>query len=741
MVVTVDRREFSYRNVIVTQNQERLVMSWDKKIRRVLVLSSLIVLPTFAQQPVFRRATPPAPEIKPTEVKLYPDRCGSCHGNDMKGGSGPSILDYIRYHTDVEVTVVVRSTAAHLDLQLPNDELRQVLADVRVLAGTNPTMATGGFTGRGFTYGRGGRSVPTSEESTPAGPLTPVPNFQPRQTTLTLANGRTLQGTLMAQTDSDAQLLTADGKYHLLARDGEKYRDKPIEPKSNWLSYHGSDSGNRFSTLDQINKANAEKLSVAWRLPIPSSPRLQATPIVVDGIMYMTGWNELYALDATTGSPVWSYREPHTEGILGEAGRGSNRGVAISGDRLFFLTDRAHLLAFDRKRGTKLWDVELGSIKDSVMASSAPLIAGDLVIMGVGGGEEGIRGFVDAYKISTGEHAWRFYTIPKRGEEAAKTWIGNALEHGCGATWMTGSYDPALDLVYWGTGNPCPDGNGAERLGDNLYTSSVVALSLKAGQLKWYFQFTPHDTHDWDSTQSMILIDRKWNGSDRKLLLHGDRNGYFFVLDRTNGELLLAQPLASKVTWTTGYDKDGHPILTSASESTPEGTATCPSGFGGPNWPDPSFNPITNLFYVRVSDSCGIFTAGVDPLSEVNRWSGGGVPNDTARQGLKQLLNGYETGDFIRAVDIFTGKKVWDFPDAERSGVLSTAGGVVFIGGPGGLTVLDAKTGEDLKLLDVDLPPSPPPVLTASPMTYMVGGKQYVVLSGVGVVVAYALSN
>ncbi len=203
----------------------------------------------------------------------------------------------------------------------------------------------------------------------------------------------------MAETESDAQLLAADGKFHLLARAGDKYQDKPIEPKSDWLTYHSSDSGNRYSTLDQINTSNVRKLSVAWKFPIPSSPRLQATPLVVDGIMYMTGWNELYAIDATTGSPIWSYHEPHTAGILGEAGRGSNRGVGISGNRVFFLTDSAHLLAFDRKTGAKLWNVELGSVKDSVMASSAPLIVGDLIMVGVGGGEEGIRGFIDAYKI------------------------------------------------------------------------------------------------------------------------------------------------------------------------------------------------------------------------------------------------------------------------------------------------------------------------------------------------------
>ncbi len=709
-------------------------------MRRLLLVLCLFALPAFAQQPASTAVPPASTQPKPPDVKAYPALCGSCHGADMKGGTGPSILQYIRYHTDIEVTAVLHNNAAHKALQIPEDQLREVLADVRVLAGTNPTMATAGFTGRSFVYGRGGREVAQTETDQPSVPVK-IPNFQPRPETLTLTDGHRLSGTLMAQTDSDAQLLAADGKIHLLARVGDKYQDKPIEPKSDWLTYHGSISGDRYSTLDQINTGNVQKLSMAWKFPIPSSPRLQATPIVVDGIMYMTGWNELYAIDATTGSPIWSYREPHTAGILGEAGRGSNRGVAISGDRVFFITDNAHLMAFDRKTGAKVWSVELGSIRDSVMASSAPLIVGGLIMVGVGGGEEGIRGFIDAYKISNGEHAWRFYTIPKRGDKEAKTWVGNALEHGCGATWMTGSYDPKLGLVYWGTGNPCPDDNGSERMGSNLYTCSVVALSLKTGELKWYFQFTPHDTHDWDSTQSMILLDRKWEGKDRKLLLHGDRNGYFYVLDRTDGELLLAQPLASKVTWTTGYTKDGHPILTPTSESTPGGTAICPGGFGGTNWPDPSFDPQTNLFYARVADSCGIYTAGVDPLSKVNRWTGGGMPDEKARQAMKDLMAGYAAGDYIRAVDIFTGKKVWDYRFNERSGVLSTAGGLVFIGAPSGLMILDAKTGKELANVDADVTPTLPPVLAASPMTYMVGGKQYVALPATGVLVTYALSN
>ena len=709
-------------------------------LRRTLLLASCLLTPLALGQD----AGPPgdAPKTPPpaNEVKVYSTLCASCHGADMKGGSAGSILGYVRYHTDSEVTGRVQQTGVHSSLQLSADEWKELLREIRALAGTNPNMATGGFTGQSWTWEHSFHLHPAPPEPD-LGPGAYAPKFQPRPETLTLTNGQTLKGTLLAESSSDAQLLTADGIVHLLAREGSKYLDKPIEPKKDWLTYHGSISGDRFSTLDQINVSNASKLGVAWKFPIPSSPRLQGTPLVEAGVMYMTGWNELYALDATTGSEIWSYHQRHTPGILGEAGRGSNRGVAISGKRLFFLTDSAHLLAFDKTTGTKLWEVESGSIHDGVMASSAPLVAGDLVLIGVGGGEEGIRGFIDAYKVDSGEHAWRFYTIPKRGEKAAGTWRGNAIEHGCGASWMTGSYDAKLDLVYWGVGNPCPDAIGTERMGDNLYTDSVVALSRRTGELKWYFQFTPHDTHDWDSTQSMVLIDQKWQGQERKLLVHGDRNGYFFVLDRTDGSFLLAEPLSSKVTWSTGYGKDGRPILSSAAEATAGGTATCPGGFGGTNWIDPSYSPITKLFYVRASDTCGIYAAGVDPLDASNRWSGGGKPTDTALQALKELMDGYPTGDFIRALDIFTGKKVWDYPDPERSGILSTAGAVLFIGAPNGLIALDARTGKELAAVDADLQPTVPPVFAASPMTYMVGGKQYVVLPATGVVVAYALSG
>jgi len=404
-------------------------------------------------------------------------------------------------------------------LQLSASEQRAIAKDLRGMTGTNPSMATGGYLGARRNFG--------ATKIEPQLDIPPKPVFIPIQVTVKIEGGKSLSGKMMAQTDRDATLLDGSGTFHLLSRKGDVYGEKPILPKSDWLENHGDNMGNRYSRLEQINTGTVRRLAKAWELPIPTSARLQATPVAVDGILYMVGWNEIYAIDGTTGEQLWSYSEPRHEGILGEAGSGANKGAAISGDRVFMVTDHAHVLAFNRKTGAKLWDAEMGDYREGYSSSVAPLIVGDLVITGVSCGEEGCRGLLDGYEAATGKRVWRFYTIPARGEPGSETWIGQALEHGCGTTWTTGSYDPSLDLIYWGTGNPCPDNIGDERKGDNLYTSSVVALDAKTGKLRWYYQFTPHDVHDWDSTQPMALVDAIWEGKPRKLLLHVDKNGMF----------------------------------------------------------------------------------------------------------------------------------------------------------------------------------------------------------------------
>ena len=672
------------------------------------------------------------PGVRAQSTGAYEMRCASCHGPDMTGAKGPaapSILVYVRYHVDKEITDIIRKGHHGVPADLSEEELRQIIAQMRKLAGTNPAMATGGYTGS-----RGAGPPPAvfpAPEPRPAAPG--IGNTAP--TTIKMADGQLRTGILLGQSLSSATLLEAgNAKFTLLSRDGDVYREKPIAPKRDWLFYDGDYTGNRYSTLDQISHANVQRLAPAWMFPMPGT-QPQATPVVVDGIMYVTGWNQLFALDATTGRTLWSYQEPRHSGIISEAGIGVNRGATIVGDRVFMVTDHAHVLAFNRFTGERLWTVEMGSYLESYSATSPPLPVGDLLVVGVAGGEEGARGFIDAYRAGTGERAWRFYTIPKRGEKGSETWIGQALEHGCGATWMPGSYDPELDLIYWAIGNPCPDFAGEERRGDNLYTSSVVALTAKTGELKWYYQFSPHDTHDWDAVQPLVLADEVWEGKPRKLLFHGDRNGIFYVLDRVNGQVLRTGNLSTKVTWVKGFAPDGKPIVDPGSIATPEGIAACPGGGGGANFHAVSYNPVTRLFYVRVSDSCAIYTSHPDPLGvSGNRWFGRGTPSEKARQALAVLQKGYTSGVFIRALDPFNVRKVWDLPNpGGRPGILSTSTGLVFLGGDGGLLVLDGKSGKVLHSINLGN------ITSAAPMTYMVGGRQYIALHGTGVLVTYAI--
>jgi alcohol dehydrogenase (cytochrome c) len=690
----------------------------------------LVLLVGVASTSVFAAVLLGQQPSQPAPSAAYAARCSTCHGPTMTGATGPEILTYIRYHTDAEATVQIREK--HPSLQIPDAELRQALGDTRILAGTNPAMATGGFTGR--RAGRGGAAPAGPAATLPAPPvaaLAPTSSAMPAPVTIRMSNGTTRTGVLLGQSDLDATLLE-NGRYVLLSREGDSYREKPMTPKADWRSYDGDLSGNRYSPLEMINTTNIKRLGAAWIFPMPAA-RMEVTPIVVDGIMYLSGWNEAYALDATTGKQLWSYGQPHTEGIQGDGGGGANRGVTVSADSVYLETDHAHLVALNRFTGQKRWDIQMAAYQEGFSASSPPLSVGDLLITGVAGGEEGARGFLDAYRASTGERVWRWYSVPKRGEPGSETWKGQAIDHGCGPTWLPGSYDPTLDLVYWAIGNPCPDINGEERLGDNLYTSSVVALSPKTGTMKWYYQFSPHDTHDWDAVQPMLLVDEVWKGRPRKLLMHGDRNGMFYVLDRTNGEFLLADKLSTKVTWLKGFTKEGKPIVDPTSISSKEGSAACPGLGGGANWPPAAYNPIAKLFYTRVSDSCAVYTSYDDPLgNNGTRWWGRGAPPPQAQAALQELLKGYTTGTFIRAIDPFTGKKVWDYPGG-RTGVLSTAGGLVFTGGNGGLLALDAKTGKPVWSLNIAASG-----LTA-PMTYMVGGRQYVAIGAAGAILAYVI--
>jgi len=596
--------------------------------------------------------------------------------------------------------------------------------------------------------------------------------------TLHLRSGETIRGLVKNQSNYDVQLQDLQGKLHLLLRDqiseqtdepkglmppvnasSEEHRDlmafltrlvrenagtagpgtAPIEgnptfsaianPKpGEWPTYNGHLSGNRFSELSQINTSNVAQLGAKWVFPLPGSNHLELTPVVVDGVMYVTMANQAFALDARSGRQIWHYSRPLTKGVIGDAGTAINRGVAVLGNAVFMVTDNAHIIALNRLSGELLWDTEMADYRKNYGSTSAPLVVKDMVLAGTSGGDEGAKGFVDAYKASTGEHAWRFWNSPMPGEPLSETWVGRALEHGCVDAWLTGTYDPETNLIYWPTGNPCPDYNGEERKGDNLYSASVLALVPETGKLKWYFQFSPHDLHDWDATETPMLIDAEFRGRPRKLLVQANRNGFFYVLDRVTGEFLLGEPFVKKLTWATGIDKKGRPILVPGQEPSESGTKTCPSVAGASNWMSTSYNPGTKLFYVMAFESCNIYTKS-DAY-----WQAG----QSFYGGAARHVPGEIDQKVVRALDIETGKTVWEMPlvgpGHTGSGMLSTAGRVLFFGDDtGALAAVDAKDGKPLWHFNGN------ETFRASPMTYTVDGKQYIAIASGSNIIAFGL--
>jgi alcohol dehydrogenase (cytochrome c) len=394
------------------------------------------------------------------------------------------------------------------------------------------------------------------------------------------------------------------------------------------------------------------------------------------------------------------------------------------------VTDNAHVIALDRFSGKLEWETEMADWRQNYNATSAPLVVGDMIVIGTSGGDEGVRGFLAAYNQATGKEAWRFWTVPLPGEPGSETWKGGGIAHPAAATWFTGSYDPQLDTVYWPTGNPGADLVGDNRLGDNLYASSMLALDAKTGKLKWYFQYTPHDVWDWDAVQTPVLIDTVWQGQPRKLLLHANRNGFFYVIDRVNGKLLRATPLVKKLTWAKGIGEDGRPIMTPNNEPTLEGNRICPPLEGATNWFSPSFNPQTGLFYVQTLEKCAIFRKTPTEWEAGKGYMGGS--SRTAPEDNPQKI--------LRAFDLKTGAVTWELPQTGTAeswgGTLSTAGGLVFFADDGGaFAAADAKTGKQLW----HFPTSE--LWKASPMTYVFDRKQYVAIASGSNILAFALAE
>lgn len=544
------------------------------------------------------------------------------------------------------------------------------------------------------------------------------------------ADGKTLEGRVLNEGMSDLQLRTDDRAVHLLRKTGgDRYR--AVTSQRDWTTYHGDPGGNRYTTLTQIDKSNVARLAPRWVFPIPNVGNVETTPLVLDGIMYVSSANEVYALDAGSGRQVWHYQRPRTKGLAGNAAGGINRGVAISGERVFLLTDNAHLIAINRSTGELLWETEMADWRQNYNGTSAPLVVGNLVVSGTAGGDEGVRGFVAAYDAASGKEVWRFWTVPNPGEPGSETWQGKLTEHRGGASWMTGTYDPQLDLVYWPTGNPGLDYYGDERTGDNLYSDSVLALEAKTGKLRWYFQFTPHDIHDWDAQEPPVLVDANWQGQPRKLLLQANRNGFFYVFDRTNGQLLLAKQFLKNLNWAKGIDAKGRPILNDLKENANGETYVCPGFQGGTNWFSTSFNPGTGLYYFQALERCNLFTK-----RDMEWQAGKGFMGGAARPAPGETFT-----KSLRAINIQTGDVAWDLaqgsgPVTASAGVISTASGLVFFGeNSGSFMAADAASGKVLW----DFPTNQ--VWKASPMTYVFDNKQYIAIAVGQSIVAFGLPD
>ena len=498
------------------------------------------------------------------------------------------------------------------------------------------------------------------------------------------------------------------------------------EPQ-NWLTYWGEYGAVRHRALNQIDTGNVKDLRVDWMFQTQQTGAFETVPLVVDGIMYLTAaGGYAYALDAVSGRQLWMYKYPLATG-KGFANGTVNRGLAVLDGRLFMATPDAHLVALDARTGGLLWNSPVADSDKGYSATLAPLAIKDKIIMGVTGGELGIRGLIDAYDASTGKRVWRFWTVPSKDEPGGDTWLTDSWKRGGGATWMTGTYDPKLNTLYWGVGNPGPDLFGDARKGDNLYTASLVALDADTGKLKWHYQFSPHDTHDWDACETPMLLDLKWKGRDRKLVVQANRNAFFYVLDRETGEFLMAKEF-QKQTWNKGFDAKGRPISIPNTDASVEGAKVCPGLGGGANWMAPSYNPETGFFYFSTHITCDVYFAE-PPVYVAGKPYWGSV--------FRGQTEEKESGR-IKAIDPLTGETKWDFElmHSPWAGTMSTSGGLLFAGDEDGyFMAFDSRSGKLLWKINTGNR------LVTAPIAYMVNGREYVTMPSGAAVLTFALPH
>ena len=497
---------------------------------------------------------------------------------------------------------------------------------------------------------------------------------------------------------------------------------------SRWLTFGGNYSNQRHSPLTQITPANVNRLVPQWTFQTGTLGNFETTTLVRDNVLYATGpQNVAWALDARTGRQIWRYRRELPENLTACCGL-VNRGFAMLGDKLFMVTLDAHLLALDMKTGAIVWDATMENYRNGYAATIAPIVVKDKVIVGVAGGEFGIRGFIDAYDAQTGKRAWRFYTIPGPGEPGHETWAGDSWKIGGASVWVTGAYDPEQNLLFYGIGNPGPDYHSESRLGDNLYSASLVAVDGDTGKLRWHYQFTPHDVHDWDATEVPILADIPIDGQLRKVVMFANRNGFYYTLDRVTGKVILAKPFVM-TTWAKEIGRDGRPVLLPGHTPDEKGNVTCPDITGGTNFWPPTFDPATRTFFVNAREACMMYYAWKPEYTAGERFTGGaGQRVRTAEMPVYGAL---------RAIDPATGERKWEFKylNPSPAGLLSTASGLIFSGdSEGNLLALDSRSGKLLWHYQLGAN-----MHGTSPTTYMVDGRQFVLVPAGTTLTAWAL--
>jgi len=497
---------------------------------------------------------------------------------------------------------------------------------------------------------------------------------------------------------------------------------------ASWLTFGGNYSNHRYSPLTQINPQNVNRLQPQWTFQTGTLGNFESTTIVRDNILYVTGpQNVNWAIDARSGRQIWRYRRELPPNLTACCGL-VNHGFAILGDKLFMVTLDAHLLALDAKTGAIVWDATMEDYKNGYASTLTPLVVKDKVIVGIAGGEYGIRGFIDAYDVNTGKRAWRFYTIPGPGEPGHNTWAGDSWKIGGTGVWTTGAYDPEQNLVFYGTGNPGPDYHSESREGDNLYSCSLVALDADTGKLKWHYQFTPHDVHDWDATQVPILADLTIGGQPRKVVMFANRNGFYYTLDRVTGKLILGKPFV-QTTWAKEIGNDGRPMMLPGHTPDEKGEITCPDITGGTNFYPPAYDPQQRLFFVTAREACMTYYAWKPEYSAGDRFTGG----------AGQRAKGPDMPVYaaVRAIDPATGDRKWEFKflNMSTAGLLTTASGLIFSGdSEGNLLALDSRSGKLLWRYQMGAT-----LHGTSPVTYMLDGRQHILVPAGTTLTAWAL--